>query len=206
MYCISRRPNPNIDFANSPFFVAAKAIPWPRGEVVRRAGVNVVDWEGRTYTLFWRRRPRSHPSGPSRKVHLLLLSAKTSNSLDELSARLSAHLQAHPELNLADVAYTLQTGRQRLEFRKAILCSDHPQAIAALNTGDASRVLTSHLRATGKKSVVFMFPGVGDHYPDMAAGCIGASRYSAMKCSAAARCCSRSSGSICARCCFQQRR
>ena len=85
-------------------------------------------------------------------------------------ARLSAHLQAHPELNLADVAYTLQTGRQRLEFRKAILCGDHPQAIAALNTGDASRVLTSHLRATGKKPVVFMFPGVGDHYPDMAAG------------------------------------
>jgi acyl transferase domain-containing protein len=169
VWCISK-PNPNIDFANSPFFVASAAIPWPRGEVVRRAGVNVVGLGGTNVHFVLEEAPELAPSGPSRAVHLLLLSAKTLHSLDELSAKLGAHLQAHPELNLADVAYTLQTGRQRLEFRKAILCSDQAQAIAALSTGDASRVLSSHLRGTRKRSVVFMFPGVGDHYPDMAAG------------------------------------
>ena len=81
----------------------------------------------------------------------------------------SVHSAGASELNWRMWLY-LETGRQRLEFRKAILCSDHLQAIAALSTGDASRVLSSHLRGTRKKSVVFMFPGVGDHYPDMAAG------------------------------------
>ena len=133
------KPNPNIDFANSPFFVAAQAIPWPRGEVVRRAGVNVVGLGGTNVHFVLEEAPAIVPSGPSREAHLLLLSAKTADSLNEISARLSAHLQAHPELNLADVAYTLQTGRQRLEFRKAIVCSDHPQAVVALSTGDASR-------------------------------------------------------------------
>ena len=163
-------PNPTIDFANSPFFVAARAISWPRGEVVRRAGVNIAGVGGTNVHFVLEEAPEIPPSGPSRKVHLLLLSAKTPNSLDELSTQLSAHLQAHPELNLADVAYTLQTGRQRLEFRKAVLCGDHPQAIVALSTGDASRAPTSHLRATGRNRWSSCSRGVGDHYPDMAAG------------------------------------
>ena len=81
------KPNPNIDFANSPFFVAAQAIPWPRGEVVRRAGVNVVGLGGTNVHFVLEEAPELAPSGPSRKVHLLLLSAKTSNSLDELSSQ-----------------------------------------------------------------------------------------------------------------------
>ncbi|MFP2913204.1 type I polyketide synthase, partial [Pyxidicoccus sp. 3LFB2] len=34
------RPNPAIDFANSPFFVVGERRPWPRGDVPRRAGVS----------------------------------------------------------------------------------------------------------------------------------------------------------------------
>ncbi|WP_460930941.1 acyltransferase domain-containing protein, partial [Oleiagrimonas citrea] len=82
-----------------------------------------------------------------------------------LAARLSAHLQAHPEQDLADVAYTLQTGRKRLEFRKAVVCTDRDEAIAALEHEGGQ----GHLSPNAKPSVVFMFPGVGDHYPDMAA-------------------------------------
>ncbi|MFP2934364.1 type I polyketide synthase, partial [Pyxidicoccus sp. 3LG] len=34
------KPNPSIDFANSPFFVVNARRPWPRGDAPRRAGVS----------------------------------------------------------------------------------------------------------------------------------------------------------------------
>ena len=78
---------------------------------------------------------------------------------------MSAHLQEHPEQDLADVAYTLQTGRKRLEYRKAVVCNERGEAMAVLLEGGEQ----GHLPPNAKPSMVFMFPGVGDHYPDMAA-------------------------------------
>ncbi|HEV2682243.1 MAG TPA: SDR family NAD(P)-dependent oxidoreductase, partial [Rhodanobacter sp.] len=158
-------PNPNIDFANSPFFVPDKPVAWPRGETVRRAGVNVLGLGGTNVHFILEEAPLIEASSVSRAAQLLLLSAKTQVSLDGMSSRLSAHLQEHPEQDLADVAYTLQTGRKRLEYRKAVVCNERGEAIAALAQGGEQ----GHLPPNAKPSVVFMFPGVGDHYPDMAA-------------------------------------
>ncbi|HEV2679736.1 MAG TPA: SDR family NAD(P)-dependent oxidoreductase, partial [Rhodanobacter sp.] len=159
-----KAPNPSIDFANSPFFVAVGEMSWPRGSVPRRAGVNVLGVGGTNVHFILEEAPELEPSAPSRGTQLLLLSAKTQASLDGLSARICAHLRAHPEQDLADVAYTLQTGRKRLEFRKAVACGNHGEAIAALEQDSGQ----GHLPPNAKPSVVFMFPGVGDHYQDMA--------------------------------------
>ena len=165
-----REANPNIDFAHSPFFVCTQAGEWTKknGEV-RRAGVNVVGLGGTNVHLVLEEAPERAASGPSRSAQMLLLSAKTEGSLDAATANLWAYLEQNPEVNLADVAYTLQVGRKKLEHRRALVCGDRGDAIAALKGkgNDGQRVI-SYVQAAGKKSVVFLFPGVGDHYVNMA--------------------------------------
>ncbi|EKE80855.1 type I polyketide synthase [Idiomarina xiamenensis] len=162
-----KAPNPNIDFENSPFYVAAQKQPWPGGDIPRRAGVNVVGLGGTNAHFILEEAPVIEPSDRSRRYQVLMLSANTQWSLDAAKQRLADHLSDNPTQNLADIAYTLQTGRQRLEFRQAVVCSDHQNAIDGLLDEKLSAFLSGHL-AGGNKSLVFMFPGVGDHYNNMA--------------------------------------
>ncbi|MGB8347037.1 MAG: SDR family oxidoreductase, partial [Ktedonobacteraceae bacterium] len=48
---------------------------------------------------------------------------------------LRAYLQQHDESDLADVAYTLHVGRQRMAYRQMILCRNREEAIDALSRG-----------------------------------------------------------------------
>jgi acyl transferase domain-containing protein len=144
-------PNPNIDFANSPFFVSNTPVVWPRGDTVRRAGVNVLGLGGTNVHFILEEAPLVEPSSDSRSAHVLMLSAKSQRSLERMAAQLGTHLREHPNLKLADVAYTLQTGRKRLEFRQAVICHDHVDAIAALEAGDAQRVLAGHQPPANKR-------------------------------------------------------
>src|SRR5262249_27447739 len=73
------------------------------------------------------------------------------------------------DLNLADVAYTLQVGRQLHSHRSILVCRDIEDAVAELTTRSA-RLVTS-VKPTGREpSVVFMFPGQGAQYVNMALG------------------------------------
>lgn len=63
---------------------------------------------------------------------IVLLSAKTKESLKEQVVSLAAHLEKNPSLNLYDVAYTLQMGRDALEERLAIVVTDKDQLLSRL--------------------------------------------------------------------------
>ncbi|HSD45019.1 MAG TPA: beta-ketoacyl synthase N-terminal-like domain-containing protein, partial [Pyrinomonadaceae bacterium] len=119
------------------------------------------------------------PSGNAESVRqkrnwsLLPLSARTSTALDTATANLHAHLKDHPKLNLADVAYTLQVGRKKLNHRRVVICSDTDDAVRALETLDARRVFTS-LQEPRNRPVAFMFPGQGAQYVRMGLELYGA--------------------------------
>jgi acyl transferase domain-containing protein/acyl carrier protein len=163
-----QRPNPQIDFANSPFYVNTQLVAWPAGATARRAGVTALGLGGTNAHIVLEEPPAvDEPSdAPSRPDYLLLLAAKTPAALDAATANLGAHLQAHPEQPLADVAYTLQVGRRELRCRRALVCHDRAEAIQLLTTPAAQRVLTNSVRASDPP-VAFLFPGVGDHYVGM---------------------------------------
>ncbi|MGH8547084.1 MAG: type I polyketide synthase, partial [Methylococcales bacterium] len=160
------RPNPVIDFANSPFYVNTVLREWPAGEAPRRAGVNSFGVGGTNAHLVLEEAPERQPSGPSRPWQLLLLSAKTDTALEAASARLAQHC-AQLELNLADVAYTLTRGRQAFEHRRALLCQDLDEAVRALETLDPKQVSTA-FQSLNDRPVVFLFSGQGSQYVDMA--------------------------------------
>ncbi|NEP59950.1 MAG: acyltransferase domain-containing protein [Symploca sp. SIO2G7] len=158
-------PNPQIDFANSPFYVNTSLSDWQANGTPRRAGVSSFGIGGTNAHVVLEEAPKVEPSGKSRPWQLLLLSAKTSSALDTATANLSQHL--HSDLNLADVAYTLQVGRRAFKHRRMLVCQDIEDAKNALSPLEQKRVLTQ-LQEPRERPVVFMFSGQGAQYANMA--------------------------------------
>ncbi|VEP18730.1 Polyketide synthase [Hyella patelloides LEGE 07179] len=157
--------NPQIDFANSPFYVNTELSEWKTNGIPRRAGVSSFGIGGTNAHVVLEEAPVVEPSSPSKTRQLLLLSAKTSSALEKATTNLLNHLKADPELNLADVAYTLKVGRQPFKHRRAVVCQNTEDAILALQ--DPKRVLTSSIESSDR-NVVFMFTGQGAQYVNMA--------------------------------------
>jgi len=159
------RPNPNIDFANSPFFVNTSLKEWESNGAPRRAGVSSFGVGGANAHVILEESPPVRPSGEGRTWHLLMLSGKTPNALETATGNLIDHLKRASGLNLADVAYTLQVGREIFDHRRVICCSNLDQAVSALEKYP-QRVFTGH-RAPREAPVIFMFPGDGVQYVNM---------------------------------------
>ncbi|HEX6910891.1 MAG TPA: beta-ketoacyl synthase N-terminal-like domain-containing protein, partial [Longimicrobium sp.] len=165
-----RRPNPRIDFASSPFYVSARREAWEAdGHAPRRAGVSSFGIGGTNAHVVLEEAPRPRPSRSRRATQLLVLSARTPSALDAAGERLAAHLAAHPEQPLADVAHTLQSGRREFPFRRALVVRPGEDAAALLGARHPERVWTAAVE-DGHRSVAFLFPGVGEQYPQMARG------------------------------------
>lgn len=157
------RPNPNIDFANSPFYVVDKLKEWDTSNPPRRAGVSSFGIGGTNGHMILEEASPVPASGASRNWQLVLLSAKTPAALDILTAKIVDLLKSaiHP---LPDVTYTLQTGRRRFTHRRMFLLSNE----GTITTVDLSQsAAISNNASADRKSVVFMFPGKGSEYVNM---------------------------------------
>ncbi len=161
-----KSPNPAIDFANSPFFVNTQLRDWETDGIPRRAGLSSFGFGGTNAHMVLEEAPQITPSGPSQPPYLLVLSAKTEPALQAATQNLSEYLKQHPDVNLADVAYTLQVGRRSFKYRRTVVCQNREDAIAALASLDSKRVSTA--AASSDRPVVFMFSGQGSQYVNMA--------------------------------------
>ncbi len=165
-------PNPQIDFAGSPFYVPTRSAPWETADgAPRRAGVSSFGLGGTNAHVVLEEAPAAAPGDPpSRPAQLFVLSARSAGALDAAAARLADHLEAHAELDaagaLADVAWTLQTGRKAFEHRRAAVARDRRSAVAALRPGAGA--MAGERPGAGARPLVFLFPGLGDQHVDMA--------------------------------------
>jgi acyl transferase domain-containing protein len=162
------QPNPRIDFDNSPFYVNHTLREWKNGTTRRRAGVSSFGVGGTNAHLIVEEAPPRDRSTSSRPWSLIVLSAKTKGALEAAAAGLAEHLKRHPEIPLADIAFTSQNGRSAFNYRLSFVCKDSDDACAALRAMDPSRVFISQT-ATDDRDVVFLFPGQGAQYVNMAA-------------------------------------
>ncbi len=165
-------PNPAIDFDSSPFVVndtlADWPADWPSKGAPRRAGVNSLGVGGTNAHAVLEEAPARGASAPSDwPFHILNVSGRSRAALDANAARLAAHLRAHPEQPLADVAFTLKEGRRAFARRRVLVAETHEEAAALLEANDPYRVFT-HEALGEDPGVVFMFPGGGAQYAGMA--------------------------------------
>jgi acyl transferase domain-containing protein/acyl carrier protein len=162
-------PNPKIDFANSPFYVNTKLTEWPSEDGrPRRAGVSSFGIGSTNSHVVLEEPPAPvETTPPSRPMQLLVLSARTPAALDTMSANLARHLEEHPETELADAAWTLHVGRKGFQHRRTVVARDTAEAVAALRGEDGPRRHTGDRGGADHRPVVFLFPGLGEHGPDM---------------------------------------
>jgi amino acid adenylation domain-containing protein len=172
-----KKPNPKLELETSPFYINAELQEWKsKPGVPRRAGVSSFGTGGTNAHVVLEEAPALPPSGPSRPWQLLTLSAKTPDALDRATANLSDHLKkiagdadtAGALRELADTAFTAQTGRSQFVHRRIVACSDAADGATALAAGDPKRVF-SHQQKVTAPPVVFMFPGQGAQYAGMGA-------------------------------------
>ncbi|MFI4949849.1 MAG: amino acid adenylation domain-containing protein, partial [Caulobacterales bacterium] len=156
-------PNPRIGFDGSPFFVAAEAVEWKRGETPRRAGISSFGLGGTNAHLLIEEAPVRPASEPAVGPQLLVLSARTEAALARRCADLADWLERHESANLADVAHTLLVGRRRFEKRVAVVCADRANAIAKLRAMTPGEVLRNAAAAEAPP-VAFLVPGGGAQY------------------------------------------
>jgi acyl transferase domain-containing protein len=163
-------PNPMIDFANTPFYVNRVLADWPSIDgTPRRAGVSSFGIGGTNVHVVVEEWPEDRRSdGGKADSQVILLSAGTEDALHQVGENLVQHLKKAPQVNLADVAYVLAVGRKAFEHRLAVVCSGRDDAIRTLEDFDPKRIVM-HTCREGEKSLVFMFPGIGEHYVNMTA-------------------------------------
>ncbi|MCP4669402.1 MAG: type I polyketide synthase, partial [Deltaproteobacteria bacterium] len=163
-----REPNPGIDFDAGPLYVATELVDWPRGSTPRRAGVSSLGLGGTNAHVVLEAAPERTPEPAAAPPwQLLVLSARNSSALERAAAHLAEHLEGHPELPPADVAWTLQVGRRAFEHRLIVASSELADAARVLGGGDPPRVFSAAVAKDADPRVVFMFSGQGSQHVGM---------------------------------------
>jgi acyl transferase domain-containing protein len=165
------KPNPRIDFANSPFFVQEQVADWVSPQIdgvtiPRRAGVSSFGVGGTNAHLVMEECDLqvAAKSGPDQSQNeLLCLSAASAESLQQMCQDMERHLEKNSGLNLSDASYTLLAGRKPLPYRFSAVGGSASQWLEQLRAAGPFY----QLAASPKK--VFLFPGQGSQHVGMAA-------------------------------------
>jgi acyl transferase domain-containing protein len=158
--------NAEIDFPNTPFYVNTHLQKWA-SDGPRRAGVMSTGMGGTNAHVILEEAPELGMSTNADGSHLLVLSAKTETALDQATHRLREFLNHNDSVNMRDVAYTLQIGRKAFPHRRSLICASREDAITALGQEGSKRV-RSNQTDESRRPVIFLLPGIGDHYVGMA--------------------------------------
>ncbi len=172
--------NPNIDLGQAPVKVATQLVPWPRNGSPRLAGVNSFGYSGTNAHVILQEAPASSnghtPSAEKRSLvergeGLVVISAKSSPSLDELVDRWIEFLDKEKSLPFSNIAFTAALGRTQLSNRLAVIGNDSDeikQKLQAWREGRTPKGLVSGQVLTKiKPRIAFMFTGQGAQYAEM---------------------------------------
>jgi acyl transferase domain-containing protein/acyl-CoA synthetase (AMP-forming)/AMP-acid ligase II/NAD(P)-dependent dehydrogenase (short-subunit alcohol dehydrogenase family)/acyl carrier protein len=188
-------PSPEVDWSDGAVALLTESQPWPRRERPRRAGVSAFGISGTNAHLILEEAPvrgtaptsadhpqaptsadhpqappsADHPQAPTSRELTCVLSARSGPALRDQAARLLAHLLADPELEPLDVAFSLATGRARLDRRAAVVGAGREallEGLRVLARGEpGAGVVEGSARGVG--SVAFMYSGQGSQWAGM---------------------------------------
>lgn len=130
-----QNPNPNIDFARTPFYVVGEGKAWSDREQPLRAGVNGFGFGGTNAHIILEQAPKLSPSPksePKNDYSLLCLTARNQRRLQIVAEKLREHLIAHPEQKLDEVCFTLNNAQKEFPSKAALVVKDRQQLLERL--------------------------------------------------------------------------
>ncbi|EDX86159.1 KR domain family [Synechococcus sp. PCC 7335] len=155
-------PNPQIDFANGPFYVNTALADWPRTKTPRRASVNSLGIGGTNVHMVLEEavvedrdsHSASQPAGF--QAELFVLSAKTQTALKALAKKHVDFLRDCSDISLSDICFTLGVGRSHFPYRLALVVNSVEDLRTQL---DEWLLAPTDLMTTGEAA--FLFTGQG---------------------------------------------
>lgn len=166
-------PNPELHLDRTPFVIQNHYAAW-ESDGPRRAGVSSFGVGGTNVHVVLEEAPQTTGADTQAPTgsQVLLLSARTAESLQDARAALAAELSHDETLRMPDVAFTL-AGRRAEEVRMAAVVADHADAAAVLTAEEHDNVAVGQC-PTGSSGatdrVAFLFPGQGAQHVGMARG------------------------------------
>ncbi|TXE13239.1 amino acid adenylation domain-containing protein [Seonamhaeicola algicola] len=160
------KPNPSINFENSPFYVNSKLSEWNSDEP-RRAGISSFGVGGtNVHIVVEEYNTNEKPSDKSKRpVQLLTWSAKSDYSLEAYKLALETYIKHDNNIKLADIAYTLSTTKEGFNRRYfAVLSNSKNEIDTVFNKIPSNR--RSHLKVA-PSNLAFLFPGQGAQFLQM---------------------------------------
>ncbi len=160
------RPNPEIDFEDSPFYVNNRLRAWP-SSVPRRSAVSSLGVGGTNAHVVLEEAPlRESGEAIQDDWYLLPLSARTPSALARQMDRMKAYLEQYPETALRDAQFTLLRGRQAMQHRAYATVEGVADALTLLGDPKSDR-WNRTTAPDADAGVVFMYAGGGAQYPGM---------------------------------------
>ena len=156
-----QRPNPQIDFANSPFYVNTALADWPQKKTPRRASVNALGIGG-TNAHIVLEEVKSTPEQPSdnpNEINVFTLSAKNPTALRTLAQKYLNFLSAASDLSLEDLCFTAAVGRSHFSHRTAFTTTSVLHLQSQLQNWLSNK--TNPAPSTPPTKVTFLFTGQG---------------------------------------------
>ncbi len=182
--------NPYISLEGTAFVIPTQPQPWTVAGS-RLAGISAFGFGGTNchivveeahpdFSLPMTELPMSaqesyqpQPASPTvdRPLHLLALSAKSEQALQNLATSYRDFLTAQPETALADICFTANTGRSHFDHRLAVVADSIAQLQERLNTflegGSPNGWVNDTVMSRKRPKVAFLFTGQGSQFVEM---------------------------------------
>ncbi|MGX5687251.1 beta-ketoacyl synthase N-terminal-like domain-containing protein [Chryseobacterium cucumeris] len=156
--------NPNINFEGGPFYVNTELKKWDNNNShPLRAGVSSFGIGGTNTHVILEQFENSSSEIKSKPYQIISYSAKNPKSLNDYSQKLKEFV-SNEDVNLADLAYTLQSGRESFLFKKFFICENKEELIQGM---DSLKSDTNIPTFKANRKTVFLFPGQGSQYYKM---------------------------------------
>ncbi|WP_345329619.1 type I polyketide synthase, partial [Kitasatospora aburaviensis] len=161
-------PTPHVDWTSGAVSLLTEETPWPQTGAPRRAGISSFGISGTNAHVILEQAPLVEApdpvegATPATGLVPWVLSGKTDAALRAQAERLHSHIETNPELDLADVAWSLAMERATFDHR-AVVLADHRDdfltRLQALADGEPAPGLTKDTTTPGKTA--FLFTGQG---------------------------------------------
>ncbi|NER93851.1 MAG: type I polyketide synthase [Symploca sp. SIO1B1] len=176
-----KQPNPYINWSQLPLKVPTQLTPWQTNGKSRIAGVSSFGFSGTNAHIILEEAPRegnrqqaksNSKNYLERSIHVLTLSGKTQTALVDLVRSYQNYLKTNPELRLADICYTANTGRAQFHHKLAVVASNQQELVEKLRQhqqgGEVAGIFSGEISSKASAAkIAFLFTGQGSQYVNM---------------------------------------
>lgn len=152
-------PSSNLNIKGSPFYFNRSIIDLSSNEIVR-AGVNCFGVGGTNVHIVLESfngvmDKSAALSEELDEKYIFTFSSKNHEGLTALIKSYIKFFHSNKNINIKDVAYTIQTKRQNFEYRKSVIASNIEELVDKLNTLNKENVSLS--KSKNKNEIAFVF-------------------------------------------------